>query len=75
MANFSPPSETNLLVLVVYMERDSARGANQPGLKILARFFSDRAGIFSPAKQGPDYMSWAGRVSRAALVRAGPVVM
>ena len=33
------------------MERDSARGPIQPGLKILARVCSNRARIFSPGKR------------------------
>ena len=37
--------------VVDYMERDSARGAIQPGLKILARYSQTWARIFSPAKR------------------------
>ena len=37
--------------IVDYMKRDSARGAIQPGLKILALFAQNRARIISPGKR------------------------
>ena len=37
--------------------------------------FKFSAAILEKGLLGPDYMSWAGPVSRAALLWAGPVVM
>ena len=42
--------------VVDYMERDSARGAIQPGLKILARYSQTGLGFFSPAKRAEKSM-------------------
>ena len=63
MANFSPVNQVEtsarllkqilLKSIVNYMERDSARGAIQPGLKILARFAQTRLG-FSARAKGPE---------------------
>ena len=55
MANFSPASETNPLKikLSIIWRGIQARGAIQPGLKILARYFQIGLG-FSARPNGPE---------------------